>query len=156
MQNPIAEPLKLQSTSLLVWPKRWIRCAGALLLLVAFSKWLSIWEGAEVLAAVDPLTGIRYGTLLTVALFLELCMAYAAFEFPLGWGTLYGIGWLGSGFAGYRLARLHGDIEALLQMPWTLFGMVAVGKGSGRIFGVDDSGVFAGRGSLCLAPKIAA
>ena len=86
MQNPIAEPLKLQSTSSLVWPKRWIRCAGALLLLVAFSKWLSIWEGTEVLAAVDPLTGIRYGTLLTVALFLELCMAYAAFEFPLGWG----------------------------------------------------------------------
>lgn len=85
---------------------------GALLLLVAFSKWLSIWKGAEVLAAVDPLTGIRYGTLLTVALFLELCLAYAAFEFPLGWGTLYGIGWLGSGFAGYRLARLHGDIEA--------------------------------------------
>lgn len=84
MQNLIAEPLKLQSTSLLVWLKRWIRCAGALLLLVAFSKWLSIWEGAEVLAAVYPLTEIHYRMLLTVALFFELCLAYAAFEFPLG------------------------------------------------------------------------
>lgn len=112
MQNSKAEPLKFKSDVSLLWAKRWIRCAGALLLLVAFSKWLSIWEGTEVLAAVDPLTGIRYGTLLTVALFFELCLAYAAFEFPLGWGTLYGIGWLGSGFSGYRLARLHGDIEA--------------------------------------------
>lgn len=112
MQPPTAEPLKLQSSSSLIWGKRWVCCEGALLLLVALSKRLSVWEGEKVLAAVDPLTGIRYGTLWTVALFLELCLTYAAFAFPLSWGTLYGIGWLGSGFAGYRLARLHGDIEA--------------------------------------------
>ena len=87
MQNPIAEPLKLQSTSSLVWSKRWICCAGALLFLIAFSKWLSVLEGEEVLAAVYPPTGIRCGKLLTVAIFLELCLAYAAFEFPLGLGN---------------------------------------------------------------------
>lgn len=113
MQNSKAKPLKSKSDVSLLWAKRWIRCAGALLLLVAFSKWISIWEGTEVLAAVDPLTRIRYGTLLTVALFSNFAWRMRRLNFLWVGGRCMAL----AGWGAVLPAIVWRDYTAILKHP---------------------------------------
>jgi len=103
-----------------------MHAAGILLLTVCLSKLITFYSGSKALSAQEGLTGISYAKLLAVIAIVEAIIGTAATFFPKAQFSVWGVGWLGILFTGYRLVRsimgFHGPCKCLGSLfewwPW--------------------------------------
>ncbi len=92
---------------------RWLLVlTGFVLLVVAASKGVTIHADPKVLTVRDPLLGISYRSVLYLAIIAEALVGLGAIIRPQSTLTFYGLGWLGVGFAGYKMIRWMMGVNA--------------------------------------------